>query len=76
MHLAHAWGIAFKVEVVSDRQWVALNFSIRACLLACMGGGGWMREGMLCKQPTNTVYEENMCTTIDFIKEKPFTKKI
>ena len=25
------------------------------------GGGGWVREGMLCKQPTNTVYEET-CT--------------
>ena len=78
MHLAR--GIAFRVEVVSDCQWGVLNFSIRACLLASMtlwGGGGWMREGMLCKlEPTNTVYEENMCTTIDFIKEKPFTKKI
>ena len=32
---------------------------------------------MLCKlEPINTVYDENMHTTIDFIKEKPFTKKI
>ena len=35
MHLANAWGIAFRVEVASD--WGVLNFSIRACLLACMG---------------------------------------
>ena len=41
-----------------------------------MGGGGWMREGMLCKlEPINTVYDETMHTTIDFIKEKPFTKR-
>ena len=40
------------------------------------GGGGWIREGMLCKQPTNTVYEENMYTTIDLVKEKAFTKRI
>ena len=40
------------------------------------GGGRWMREGMLCKQPTNTVFEENMYTTIDLIKEKAFSKRI
>ena len=30
---------------------------------------------MLCKQPTNTVYEENMYTTIDLSKKKHLPRK-